>query len=437
VNGPAARDDWPFRKYAVTGTLALFVLVAGFGTWLATANLSGAIIVRGRVIQATESRNIQHLTGGVVDAVYVAEGQAVLANEILIRLDDTGKRSELTVLNTRWFELSARRARLLAQRDDAPKITSPRLPGAISVTDATLLRIRDGQARLFEAQQMSRFQQRRAAQENIDQIIIQITGIDAQLDALNTQNGLIETQLEDQQRLFDAGLTTTRPILALTREAAVIRGKIGTSVAQKAGAKAQISQIKTGLLQAQSKRREDAIAQLRDLEFRLNELAEQRQALSVEIDGLMIRAPGNGTVLNLGPITKNSVVQAAEVLMQIVPTGRADRVTARLAPAQIEKLYPNQAVDIGFAPVGYAQTPRLAGTISAISPGTLINAATGAPYYRVDILFSLAALNNLENPPAMYPDMPVELFIKTSAQPAWAYLAKPFLSYFSRAMRES
>lgn len=123
--------------------------------------------------------------------------------------------------------------------------------------------------------------------------------------------------------------------------------------------------------------------------------------------------------------------------MQIVPARRASRIIAQVAPAKIDQLHLAQLVDIRLYAAKSPRTPHLVGQITGISATTLTDARTGEPYYRVDISYSPSNFAALRPQPKAFPDMPVQIYIKTGAQPAWAYLARPFLTYFSRAMRES
>jgi len=435
MNVPAY--TWPAHRFVVTGALSLAFLVFGFGIWLTTANLSGAIIVQGRLDQNRQSLKIQHLRGGVVSQVFVAEGQAVQANDILVKLTDTIAISELVILNARIFEISARRARLIAERDGTAAVAFPTKLVAAAKTRVTFQATLDGQVRLFAARNASLAQETAATADKSSQIAIQIEGIDAQTDALNSQLGLILGQLKNQGQLMDKGLTTAGALLTLNREAAIIRGKIGEATARGAGAAAQISTVRIGLLQATSRRREDTISQLRDLDFRLGELTEQRKLLISGIRKLDILAPADGFVLDLVSIGPNSVVKPAQVLMQIVPMSLPDRIVARVAPNQVDKLYLQQPVGIRFSTADDGRTPRLLGKVATISAGTLTDPRTGAPYFRIEIVYSAGEFARLGHAPEIFPDMPVDVFIKTTNQRAWVYLAKPFLGYFSRAMRES
>ena len=99
-------------RFLGMGAAALLVLVGGFGSWSVLANISGAIIASGRVEVEQNRQVVQHPDGGVVSEILVNEGDTVTAGDVLIRLDPINLKSELAIVESQLFELTARRGRL-------------------------------------------------------------------------------------------------------------------------------------------------------------------------------------------------------------------------------------------------------------------------------------------------------------------------------------
>ena len=148
MTAPHVPSRWSAAKPLVTGTLAVALLVGGFGTWAVFANLTGAVITHGQIEVDRNRQVIQHPDGGVVEDILAREGETVAAGDLLIRLDSSNLASELAVVEGQLFEILARRARLEAERDGLPNL----------IFDPLLLEGKDeagdlmsGQQRLFEA----------------------------------------------------------------------------------------------------------------------------------------------------------------------------------------------------------------------------------------------------------------------------------------------
>ena len=115
----------PARKIRRQTRFAVFLLLLLCCALVVSAgfiSISGAVIASGQVSVSTDVRRIQHPTGGVVSAIAVKDGSRVRAGDILVSLDATATGANAQIITDALSELSARQARLEAERDsrDAP-----------------------------------------------------------------------------------------------------------------------------------------------------------------------------------------------------------------------------------------------------------------------------------------------------------------------------
>jgi HlyD family secretion protein len=89
------------RKLQLAGFSAIALAVGGFGSWAATTQITGAVIANGSIVVESNSKKVQHPSGGVVGEILVKEGAAVEAEQVLMRLDDTLTRASLGVIQSR------------------------------------------------------------------------------------------------------------------------------------------------------------------------------------------------------------------------------------------------------------------------------------------------------------------------------------------------
>ena len=113
------------RSLNRVGFFVVVVLVVGIGGWAATTELVGAVIAPGTIVVESSVKKVQHPTGGIVSEILVKEGDIVEAGQVIVRLDDTVTRSTLGIVRSQRDELTAREARLLAERDGVDKIVFP------------------------------------------------------------------------------------------------------------------------------------------------------------------------------------------------------------------------------------------------------------------------------------------------------------------------
>lgn len=271
------------------------------------------------MIQVEANRQVvQHLEGGV-GQINVKDGDKVDAADILLRFDDSRLKSELAIIESQYFELLARKALFEAERDDRDTLQNTAELIAQSKINANIRALMDRQTNFFMARRISLANQKEQLAEQKIQLGRQVEGVDAQITANKTQLSLIKEELVAAQELFEKGLAVASRALALRREEARIAGEIGRLISDHGRLKAGINKTDIQLTQLDTQRRETAIESLRDIIYRILELSERGASLLQTLSLLDVRAPMAGLVYGNQIFALQSVVQAAEPMMYIIP----------------------------------------------------------------------------------------------------------------------
>lgn len=424
------------RTPILIGSATLAALIGSLLIWGIGTELDGAIVAHGQIQVESNRQIVQHPDGGVVATIAVIEGQTVAPGDLLLSFDGSLLASELAIVEGQLFESQARRARLEAERDDASAPVIPPDLAAIAAQRPDVAEQVDGQLRLFDARRDTLSRQSEQLARRKDQILSQITGIDAQSAALGTQLDLIERELADQQALLDKGLAQAGRVLALQREQASLEGRIGELTAARAQAEGRETEFDLEILRLAAARREEASTLLRDIGSTELELAERRRALIERIARLDVRAPVGGTVLGLAVTTPRAVIRPADPILYIVPQDRPLVIAAQIPPLHVDEIHIGQSVRVVLPAFPSRTTPELEGTLALVSADALSDQATGQSFYRAEITLAPDQLSRLGDL-ALLPGMPVESYIRTGARTPMAYLLKPFTDYFRAAFRES
>jgi membrane fusion protein, type I secretion system len=420
----------------IVGFLALAILLGGFGTWAVMANISGAVIAAGQIVVDKNRQVIQHPDGGVVDEIFVDEGDQVTKGDLLIRLDGTLLRSDLTIAEGQLFELMARRNRLEAERDEILEITFDPDLLAIAENRPEVAQMLVGQNSLFEARRDSVIKEVEQLRQRREQLNNQVQGIEAQITANDRQKELIESELEGQQTLLEKGLAQAARVLSLQREEARLAGTVGDLIARKAEALGGVSELEIEELKLRTQRREAAITRLRDLQYNERQLTEERSALLERLNRLELRAPVSGVVYNLQVFGSSSVIRPAEEVLYLVPQDRPLVIEAQIPTIHIDQVYKDQPVQLRLSAFDARSTPDLNGSITRVSPDAFTHEQSGASYYRVEIELPEGELDKLGEGKILIPGMPVDAFIQTENRSPLGYLIRPLSGYFDKAFRE-
>ena len=423
------------RLPLLVGFAAISLLVGGLGAWGAGTRIAGAVVASGTVKVESDRQVVQHPDGGVVGEILARNGDRVAAGDVLVRLDGTFLRSELLIVQRQLLEIYARRKRLEAERDDAEAPDFSDRPDYPLLPPEAVAEQIAGQDSLFHARRTSAAQTARQLREQQAQIDRQIDGVTAQLASLEKQQALITAELADVQSLFERGLVESARLLVLQREEAQLTGEIGRLNALIAEARTRISGLEIEILRLSDSRRETAISELRDLQYAEISLEERGITLTERLARLDVRAPVDGIVFGSRVFAVQSVVQAAEPMMFLVPGDQPLQVSARIDPVHIDQVYPGQDVSLQFTTFNSRTTPEVAGTVLLLSPDVQVDEATRSTFYEAVIApdpEALAALPDIR----LIPGMPVEAFLRTDDRTPLSYLVQPLTVYFQRAFRE-
>jgi HlyD family secretion protein len=435
MNDPDRPNFLRARSALFLGWFTLLALVGGFGFWSVATTISGAIVTSGR-IEVEQSRQIvQHPDGGVVSEILIVEGATVKAGDIMLRLDGTLIKSELSIVESELYEAQVRRARLEAERDELQAVIVPEDLSRLAAGNPEAAEQLEGQLRLFSARAETLARTIEQLDKRRGQIDAQIEGIDAQSVALGEQLDLIGQELRDQQSLLAKGLAQAPRVLSLQREEARLAGLVGELTANRAQAEGRITEIELQTLGLIAQRREDASTQLRDIGSSELQLIQRQRALAEQVSRLDIRAPASGTVLGLQVTTPRAVLRPADPVVYIIPQDRPLIITVQVPPIHVDEVQVGQPVKLIFPAFSSRTTPELNGQVALVSADALTDQATNATYYRAEISLSAAEAERLGH--TLLPGMPVDAFIQTAARTPMAYLIKPFTDYFIQAFRES
>ena len=424
-------SDFSMRGRVITGSVAAILLLAGIGGWAATARLSGAVISSGTVLVAENVKVIQHLDGGVIRAIAVEKGQDVAAGEVLLRLDDVQIKTEQSILMGQLAELTARQARLIAERDASAQIN---FPADFLETFPHAVLTLQGEQQLFDSTSRNKRSQREQLQLQIAQLAEEVGGLQFQADALADELALAREERARLAELSEKGLIEATKINVADRELARMLGSQGELTASIARSNARISEINLQILSIDELAYTEAQRELRSVAANIAELEDRLAEVNDRLDRTLIRSPVSGTVNELAVTTLGGVISPAERLLTIVPEDADLKIEFRIAIGDIDQISLGQEARLRFTAFDQRTTPEIPAVVSRVSAAATSDPQSGQSYYlaEAEVTGDISALGDR----GLVPGMPVEVFVKTQEQVAIAYFAKPFTDQIERAFKE-
>jgi HlyD family secretion protein len=431
VQDAGLRDDGMARRIRLGYRMVGFGFVSGL-LWLALADISGAVVAAGQVVVETDVKKMQHPSGGVVEKVFVQNGDRVRQGDLLVRLDETQARATLAQVTSQLAQLTGRAARLVAERDNRDTLV---LSADFTSLHADAAAIARGEARLLTESRAERRQTIQQLEERFGQSRREIEGAQAQFGAKTREHGFISVELKGVKALYEKNLIPLMRLSALQRDTARLEGEMGALTASMARSEGQIAEIKVQILNIEQKVKTDAMKELREVEGSIAQLNEKRVAAQDILNRIELRAPVAGTVHELALHTVGGVVAPGEVLMQLVPVSDKLFVEVRLAPPDIDQVQRGQHAVLRFSAFNQRTTPEVKGLVSRIAPDATREPQTNQSYYAARLVLDEGEASKLAGL-TLIPGMPVEAFIETGKRSALSYLMKPFTDSMHRAFRE-
>jgi HlyD family secretion protein len=416
------------------GGLVAALFVAGFGFWAATAPIDGAVVASGVVEASGRNQAVEHLEGGIVASINVAEGEAVKEGQVLLTIDRLRLAADRNRVAVALIAAEAQLARAKAERDGEAALAIE--PGLQAAARSAGVEDDLAQQKAEFANRLLRHQSELAAIDlRVQAAGEEIEGLQIQKASEERKLAVLRDELAGKSSLLGKGLIARGQVNELQRAEADAMGALGTvtaTIGQRRSAIAELAEQRGGL---EAKRREAASAEINELRTRIGDLKEQLRTRDDMLARSEIRAPKDGIVVKLAKNTVGSVIKPGETVAELLPTSGKLLIDARIAPHDVDAVKIGQEAMLRLTALNARTTPQIAAKVQYVSADRIVDPATREAYYtaRLEIAETLPAGIS---PGAIQPGMPVDAFIKTGERTFLEYLVRPVQDSFARAFRE-
>jgi len=338
--------------YAILILFALLLLWAGLGRLDVIASAEGQLVPR------TYVKIVQPADAGIVKEILVHEGEAVVAGQVLLRMDPQDAQADTDTLKSALALKSLQLRRIDAE-----------------LAGKSLERTTSDPPELFERVKAQFEDHRRAAADALGQAREALRQAQQDLQAgldtrekLKKTDPLLKEQADSYADLGKDGYAAQvvvnekqRQYLENDQDLHAQESKVGSLEAAVAVAQQQLrvvtsknrSDLQNERVQAQgeyAKLQQDMIKQ------------DHRSGL------LELRAPQAGVVKDLATHTVGTVVSAGTVLLSLVPEREPMMAEVTVRNEDVGFVHPNQAVEVKLAAYPFQKYGMLHGQIVRVSP---------------------------------------------------------------------
>ena len=371
------------------------VLVAAL-LWAATFNLDEITRGTGKVIPSSREQVIQSLDSGVLAELMVREGDAVVKDQVLLRIDDARCGRVFSERREKWIAVSAQAARLRAEAYG----TGRQFPVHVQQAPAVMRR------------EIQAYQARKRA-------------LDEQMAAMEQSLAQLSKELSLTTPLVEQGVMSEVELLRLKR---------------------QYADMQSHMAERRNRYLTDASNEWVRVESELSQTRENTLAREDAFKKTVIRAPMDGIVKNVQQTTLGAVIQSGQSILEIVPVKDDMLVEAYVKPSEVAFLKVNQPAVVKLSAYDFNKYGGLDAVLDHISPDTLRDENKprkpgSAPvdleegYYRILVRIIDQRLDRHGMHMSATPGMTATVEIKTGQKTVLEYLLRPLQS-MTQALRE-
>jgi len=387
----------PFANAILYSVIALIIIGL---VWAYFAEIDQTTVANGKVIPYSQGKIIQSLDGGIIDKIFVQEGDMVEKNQPLAQLDDTRYKADYLNGHAKYLALSALVARLYAESIKADKIEFSEI-------------VEEEQPELVK-RETQLFKERREDLKN-------------QLALLRQSEEVTKKQIVMYEKLTQSGVV---------------------SMLEYYRTKQTLYDIQEKILEKESHFSEESLTELNQKKADLLSLTDQLESLRDKMTRATIRSPVKGVVKKIYVTTIGGVINPGMDIMEIVPLEESLIVEAYVSPSDIAFIAVGQQATVKITAYDYSVYGSLQGKVVYVSADTVENKKEGGAriesiseknlpvYYVVKVKTDKNFLGNEKHPLPIMPGMTATVHIATGKKTIMTYILKPILKAKQEALRE-
>lgn len=399
------------RLTMVTISIAILVFLG----WAGLTNINEVARTPGEIVPQGHSQVVQHLEGGIVNEIFVHEGQTVRKGDALIALQESGIENDLARARSKQVSLEMQEERLRA-------FVENRKPDFAKYEADYPDQVRD-QIKFFDSMTKARTEEQKIIAEQITQKQRMIATLRSDLSATRSNYGIADDMYQRRKSLNSKGYASDMQLLETQQRVNSMRGEVAQLENRIAGAQAEIREFENRLLSLNAGQRDEANERLNSVIADAAQNAELIDKLQSRVKRLVINAPVNGLVKGLAVNTVGAVVKPGETLMEVVPMDEILVVQVKIPPQHIGHIKPGQEVQVKFSSFDFSRYGFVKGKLQRIS-ATTFNGENGERYYQGEVVLEQNYVgHNPDN--RIVPGMTVMAEVVTGEKTILDYLLKP------------
>lgn len=394
------------------------VTIFSFIIWAYFAEIDEIVRGEGKVIPYDENKMIQNLEGGIIEEIFVKEGDIVKKGDILLRIDNQKSIADYEATNIKSLELKAKINRLKAEIEQRDyKIDEE--------SSEDLRHYEQLELNLFELNRNRLNSEISVLEEQLKQKINDLNSTRCSMNYLNSEYSLVVQELKILEPLVIKKLKPQSELLRVKREANTIQMQLSEAKISIPKTESLIVEIRNRINEINENFKKIAQEQLNESSAEFERVNASIGSLKDKVIRTNVYSPNDGIIQKLFFNTIGGVIKPGDNLVEIVPTGKNLLIQTKIKPSDIAFIHYSQKAQVKFTAYDYAIYGGLEGKVVKISPDTEMDENKKESFYNINVQTDDNYLKKGDQKLPIIPGMVVNVDILTGKKTVFDYIMKP------------
>jgi HlyD family secretion protein len=420
-----------------------FLLTCGI-LWASFAKLDIVVIAEGKLATRQQMPVIQAFELSLVRDILVKAGDQVKKGQVVVILDPTMTQADAEDAADKLKIDTQILARIDAEMKGLP-YDPPNPDRTVQI-----------QVDIFKRRQMEAQAKYELAERKAHDYEVQLAAKRSEAPLLGLA---IQTAMEAEkinQELYNDGNGSRLKLLDAMKATADARGKILENDGDQQSLQQQILAARADFDSYMGQRNRELADEYSKTRIEYDETAAKLAKANMRGNLVQLRAPVDGTVLEVAKRASGSVVREAETLVTIVPTDAETVAEVQIETKDISRIKLGDHVVMKLESLPYQQYGFLEGDLLSLTPDTIKDDSQGddqsggtttsdrakdagahdRTYYKGEVLVTKRELRNVPESFLLRSGMKVTAEINVGTRSIMQYILNPLTRAFSESMRE-
>jgi len=416
------KPKWRPVSWSLMGFIGLFLIWALFARFDEVAVGTGDVVPQGKI------KTIQHLEGGILEEIFVQDGDIVHADTPLVQINLGQLTSNPLEVRVRMDSMALAKARLEAEASNKdvewPSEPAARQPQLLAAEKAI------HEARVGEFNSTKAVLDGQVTQRQRD-----VAETAARLQSAENNLKLAQERMTMSADLLKDGLTSKLEHSQVQSQLEELSGLVASLREVLPRARAAHHEAQDRILELRQKFTRETQEQLVETELNIARTNEMFTTVTDQQTRSTIKSPIIGVVKNMRYHTIGGVVRPGEPIMDIVPSEDTLVVEAKLNPVDRGFVRVGQKALVKIDTYDYARYGGIDGEVISVAPDSTVP-ENAPPYFKVVIRTDRPFIGEAKDGFAIAPGMGTTVDIHTGTKSVMEYLLRPVLKLRSEAFRE-